>query len=80
MADDPNRRLIDARGKACPGPITDLSLAYRRSKGGDVFELWATDPGIRPDLQAWAKKTGNEIVSVEERDGAIVAVLRIRAR
>ena len=40
--------VIDSRGSACPGPITDLAMAYRRAKVGDVLELWATDPESRP--------------------------------
>ena len=74
------RTLVDSRGSSCPGPITDLALAYRRAKVGDVIEFWATDPGVRPDVQAWAAKTGNEIVSMEDRDGKIVVVLRIVKR
>jgi TusA-related sulfurtransferase len=72
--------LVDSRGSACPGPITDLALAYRRSKVGDVIELWATDPGVKPDMRAWAAKTGNEIVSVEDQDDKIVIVVRIVRR
>jgi tRNA 2-thiouridine synthesizing protein A len=74
------RTLVDARGKACPGPIADLAMAYRRSKVGDVIELWSTDQGVKADVRAWAAKTGNELVSVEERDGAIASVLRIIKR
>ncbi|HYM68002.1 MAG TPA: sulfurtransferase TusA family protein [bacterium] len=74
------RTLVDSRGSSCPGPITDLALAYRRAKVGDVIELWATDPGVKPDVRAWAAKTGNEIVSVEDRGDTIVTVLRIVKR
>lgn len=74
------RTLVDSRGSSCPGPITDLALAYRRAKVGDVIELWATDPGVRPDVRAWAAKTGNEIVSMADQDGKIVVVLRIVKR
>lgn len=72
--------LVDARGSACPGPITDLSMAYRRSKVGDVIELWATDPGVKPDVQAWAAKTGNLVRSVEDQPDKIVVVLEILRR
>lgn len=72
--------MVDSRGSACPGPITDLAMAYRRSKVGDVIELWATDPGVKPDVQAWAAKTGNKIVSIEDQDDKIVVVLEIVRR
>ncbi|HVA76104.1 MAG TPA: sulfurtransferase TusA family protein [Acidimicrobiales bacterium] len=72
--------LVDSRGSACPGPITDLALAYRRSKVGDVIELWATDPGVKPDVRAWAAKTGNQVMSIEDHDGKIVVVVQITKR
>jgi TusA-related sulfurtransferase len=72
--------MVDSRGSSCPGPITDLALAYRRSKVGDVIELWATDPGVKPDLEAWARKTGNKVVSVDDEPDKIVAVLEIVKR
>jgi tRNA 2-thiouridine synthesizing protein A len=74
------RTLVDSRGSSCPGPITDLAMAYRRAKVGDTIELWATDPGVKPDVQAWAAKTRNEIVSIEDQPDKIVAVLRILRR
>ncbi len=74
------RTIVDARGSPCPGPITDLALAYRRAKVGDVIELRGTDPGMKPDVRAWAEKTGNQIVSIYQQGDTIVAVLRIVKR
>jgi len=74
------RTIVDSRGSSCPGPITDLAMAYRRSKVGDVIEIWATDPGVKPDVRAWAAKTGNQVVSIEEQEDKIVAVVRIVKR
>ncbi len=72
--------VVDSRGSACPGPITDLALAYRRAKVGDVIELWATDPGVKADVRAWAAKTKNEVVSIDEQSDKIVSTLRILRR
>jgi tRNA 2-thiouridine synthesizing protein A len=80
MSDVAPHTIVDSRGSSCPGPILDLALAYRRSKVGDVIELWATDPGVKSDVQAWAEKTKNEIVSLEDQKDKIVAVLRIKRR
>lgn len=74
------RTLVDSRGSSCPGPITDLAMAYRRSKVGDTIELWATDPGVKPDVRAWAAKTKNEIVSIEDQPDKIVTILKIVRR
>ena len=72
--------LVDSQGSACPGPITDLAMAYRRSKIGDVIELWATDQGVKPDVRAWATKTGNRILSIDDQGDKIVVVLEIVKR
>jgi len=61
--------VVDSRGTMCPGPITDLFRAYRNANIGDVIELWATDPAAKSDSEAWAKRSGNEIVAViDEKD------------
>jgi tRNA 2-thiouridine synthesizing protein A len=71
--------VVDSRGTMCPGPITDLFRAYRNSNVGDVIELWATDPAARPDTQAWAKRSGNEIVSIiDEKDYVRIQVRILR--
>lgn len=77
MSETVPHTIVDSCGSACPGPITDLALAYRRAKAGDVIELWATDPGVKADVRAWAAKTKNEVVSVEDQGDKIVSVLRI---
>lgn len=79
-AEGQTRTLVDAREQACPGPITELARAYRRAKVGDVIELWATDPGVKPDVQAWAEKTRNQVVSITEDADKIVLVLNILRR
>lgn len=78
--DESNHKLVDSRGSACPGPITDLSLAYRDSKVGDIIELWATDQGVKADVKAWAEKTGNKIVSITEDADKVVVVIEITTR
>ncbi len=72
--------VVDARGMACPGPITKLVRAYRKAKPGDLIEVIATDPGFKPDVEAWAKRTGNEIVELVEEDGIIRAVIRVTGK
>ncbi|ACU54328.1 SirA family protein [Acidimicrobium ferrooxidans DSM 10331] len=75
------RTIVDSRGSACPGPITDLALAYRKAKVGDEIELLATDPGVKADVTAWAAKTHNEVLAIEEGvDGVITTRIKIVSR
>ncbi len=71
---------VDARGMACPGPISALTRAYRNAKNGDIIIVLATDPGFKPDLQAWIERTKNELVSLTEEGGVIKAVIKVTAK
>jgi TusA-related sulfurtransferase len=63
----------------CPGPITDLFKAYRNSNIGDVIELLATDPAAKSDTQAWAKRSGNEILAIiDEKDHVRIQIRILR--
>ncbi|MEB3774840.1 MAG: sulfurtransferase TusA family protein [Desulfurococcales archaeon] len=72
--------VVDARGMACPGPITKLVRAYRQAKQGDLIEVLATDPGFKPDVEAWAKRTGNEIVELVTEGDVIKAIIKVTAK
>ena len=69
MSTTEQHKVIDSRGSFCPGPITDLYKAYKSSQLGDVIELLATDPAAKGDVAAWARKTGNELLSVVDEQG-----------
>lgn len=66
---------INARGMQCPGPIVKLFNQSKEAKAGDIIRIEVTDHGFKKDVQAWAKKTGNEIVELKEEDGIIFATI-----
>jgi len=71
--------IVDSRGTMCPGPITDLFKAYRHANIGDIIELLATDPAAKSDTQAWAKRSGNEILAIiEEQDHVRIRIRILR--
>lgn len=71
--------VVDSRGTMCPGPITDLFQAFRNANLGDIIELWATDPAAKPDVQAWARRSGNEVMAmIDEKDYARIQVRIVR--
>ncbi|MCS7095013.1 MAG: sulfurtransferase TusA family protein [Thaumarchaeota archaeon] len=71
------RRLVDARGSYCPGPLTELIKTYRNAELGDEIELLATDPAAKSDVSAWAKKSGNELVELKDEQGYFKIVVKV---
>ncbi|MDG6935029.1 MAG: sulfurtransferase TusA family protein [Nitrososphaerota archaeon] len=63
-------KVLDARGLMCPMPVVKTGTAIKEIQVGQVLEVLATDPGSKPDLTAWAKMTGNELLLVEEVEGS----------
>ncbi len=54
---------VDARGLACPLPILRAKKALSPMASGQLLRVMATDPGSVRDFQAFARQTGNELVT-----------------
>jgi tRNA 2-thiouridine synthesizing protein A len=59
---------LDVRGLNCPLPILRAKKALAGLASGKVLRVLATDPGAVKDFQAFAKQTGNELLSHSEDD------------
>ena len=57
---------LDARGLNCPLPILRAKKSLSDMTSGQVLKILATDPGSVKDFQAFAKQTGNELLSQSE--------------
>ncbi|BCB28391.1 MAG: sulfurtransferase TusA family protein [Sulfuricella sp.] len=60
---------LDARGLNCPLPILRAKKALAEIGSGQVLKILSTDPGSVKDFQAFAKQTGNELMSSTEAGG-----------
>ena len=59
-------REIDTRGLNCPLPILRTKKALSDMQSGQVLKIVATDPGAVKDFAAFAKQTGNQLLSSTE--------------
>jgi len=62
-------QTLDCSGMACPMPILKTKKAVDAMKIGQVLKMISTDPGSVPDVNAWASKTGQTLLSHEENAG-----------
>ena len=63
-------QTLDCKGMLCPLPVVKVSKAIKEIDPGKILLLLATDPGSRPDMAAWTKRTGNPLVH-EDQDGEV---------
>ena len=54
---------LDARGLNCPLPILKAKKALTDMSSGQVLRIIATDPGSVKDFEAFARQTGNRLLS-----------------
>ncbi len=73
---DVDNHVLDCRGMACPLPIVKTAAAIKKIDVGDVLELLATDPGVEPDMQAWSRRTRNELLKIEKDDDVFHVFVR----
>lgn len=69
-------QTLDCMGLYCPMPIYKTAQKIKDLKPGEVLEVIADDKGIKKDMPAWCRTTGNECLAVEEKDGEIHTFVR----
>jgi TusA-related sulfurtransferase len=73
------RKLIDARGAACPGPMMELIAMLKLIEIGDEIELLSNDPGTASDVPTWCQKVGHTLISkTKEEDHWALVVSRAK--
>ena len=69
---------IDTSGLNCPLPILKAKKALTDLHSGQTLKVIATDPGSWRDFEAFARQTGNELVSQEKTEVNFIYVLKRR--
>lgn len=63
------KRLVDARGSFCPGPLMELISQLKMAEVGDELEILSSDKGSAADIPQWISKVGHEMLGVREEAG-----------
>lgn len=69
-------RELDVKGLNCPLPILRAKKALAELRSGQVLRILTTDPGSVKDFQAFAKQTGNDLLSHGEQDNVFEFFLK----
>jgi tRNA 2-thiouridine synthesizing protein A len=69
-------QTLDCSGLACPMPILKTKKSIDGLQVGQVLKMIATDPGSKPDMDAWASKTGHELLASEQDGGKFIFYIK----
>ena len=69
---------VDAIGMNCPLPILRTKKGLATMQSGEVLKVKATDSGAAHDFPAFAKQTGNELLSSTTEGDVLVFFLKRR--
>jgi Predicted redox protein, regulator of disulfide bond formation len=72
-------KTLDVRGMYCPGPVMETAKAIKQVQVGEVLEVLATDPAAKPDIEAWARRTGQQILEITQ-EGGVTRILIKRVK
>ncbi len=73
---DKAEKTVDARGLSCPMPIVKLSQTIKEMHVGQVVEVIASDQSFAPDVEAWCRKTGHELLRIDHSEEKIKAFIK----
>jgi len=57
-------------------PIIKTAEKVKEMQIGQILEVTANDEGIKTDMPAWCKATGQEYLGTEEKDGEYHSFLK----
>lgn len=71
---------LDCVGMKCPAPVIRIAReAAALGPSGGFLRIRADDPAFRPDLEAWVRSAGAQLVELmDERDGVTRAIVHVR--
>lgn len=69
-------KTLDCIGLYCPEPVFRTREEISSVPVGGILEVLADDPASESDIRSWAKHAGQELISVEKRNGGFRFLIR----
>ncbi|VVB84487.1 Sulfurtransferase TusA [uncultured archaeon] len=76
MADIIPDERLDVRGECCPYPLILTKKKVESLKSGEILEITADDPVAPQNIDSWAKKSGNKLLSVKQEGNIFVILVK----
>ena len=57
-------------------PVVKTNKAVQAMAAGQILKMIATDPGSIPDMEAWSRETGHELLQSREENGTFTFIVQ----
>lgn len=74
--DQEQQKVRDLRGMQCPMPIMETAKAIKEAQINDVLTILADDPAAQSDFEAWSRRTGHTLMTVNNHGNYKEFVIR----
>jgi tRNA 2-thiouridine synthesizing protein A len=69
-------QTLDCYGLLCPMPIIQTAKRMKEMRIGEVLKVVSTDKGIKEDMPAWCRQSGQEFLGIEEEEDVFKAYIK----
>ena len=67
-SDEKSSLKVEAHGLCCASPISKLSDSIKKIDKGEIIEITTNDSNFKHEIVTWAKKSGNDILQLENKN------------
>ena len=69
-------QILDCSGLNCPVPVIKTAEAIKRIEVDQILQVISTDRGSPPDMEAWSRQTGHELLNSQQKDDEYIFFFR----
>jgi tRNA 2-thiouridine synthesizing protein A len=69
-------KILITLGMKCPQPLFQVHRNIKDLQEGQVLEVQADDPAFKLDIEAWCRRTGNQLLDLQQQNGVYVAIIK----
>ena len=71
-------KTLDCSNLNCPMPIVKTKKAIEDMSTGQILKVICTDQASKFDMPAFSKKTGHELIEVDDKVDIIIFYLKVK--
>lgn len=69
-------KAVDLKGLSCPMPVVKTKKALDTIDSGQILMVETTDKGSKADISSMLKRTGHELLEVQENNNVFVFFIK----